>query len=128
MSFLAIVVAVKVVGTAATTALPFLVSPARDLTAMTGVGAEGVTLIRLYGVAILALLVGYASGFWFLSKGDFPWAVVLMGIVSNAGAVAVLILTGSWRRFLWMTIFLAGLALMLCVAALLPNVAIQSIW
>jgi hypothetical protein len=38
-----------------------------------------VTLFKLYGVAITALLVGYASAFWIIARGDFPWAVVEMG-------------------------------------------------
>lgn len=128
MSFLAIVLAVKIIVTAATIALPLLILPARRISTMTGLSADGATLFRLYGVALLALLVGYASGFWFLRDGEFPWGVVLMGIVSNSGAAAVLILTGSWRRSLLITTFPVTLAVLLCAAAVLPSLAMRPIW
>ncbi|MBB4012602.1 hypothetical protein GGR36_001910 [Niveibacterium umoris] len=36
-------------------------------------------LLRLYGVASTALLVGYAFGIPAAESGQFPWGVVSMG-------------------------------------------------
>jgi hypothetical protein len=128
MSFLALVLAAKIVLTGLLTAVPFLFLPASRLATTTGVAGGGETLFRLYGVAIVALLVGYASGFWILASGQFPWGVVIMGLVSNAGGAALLIGTGAWRKALPITVVVSAIAASLAVAALAPDFASRPLW
>lgn len=127
MTWLEAILTVKIVVTAFASAIPFLILSPTRLAALAGVGVEAAPLFRLYGVAITALLVGYASGFWFIAQGIFPWGVVLMGIVSNGGATLALILTGASQRALPMVIFLGGVTVALVAAAAAPNWALSQI-
>jgi len=105
------------------------VMPEPKLAAMfriTGNGAR--SLFRLYGVAVLALLVGYASGFWAIADGRFPFGVAAMGFVSNAGAAAILVATGGWRRAKFLTVFVAGIAIALVLAAAFQRQALLPLW
>jgi hypothetical protein len=70
MSFITLVLIAKIIVTGIMTAVPFLFQPAERLAARTGAGVGGATLFRLYGIAILAVLVGYASGFWLIGRGE----------------------------------------------------------
>lgn len=128
MSLIALLLTAKIAVTAVLTAGPFLFLPSARLAVMTGAGAGGATLFRLYGIAILALLVGYASGFWTIAAGDFPWGVVAMGFVSNAGAALVLFATGAWRRARPIAFFVAAVAALLAVAAAAPQQSLQALW
>lgn len=128
MSFLALVFAAKIVLTGILLALPFLFFPAARLAASIGVNAERSTFFRLYGVAIVALLVGYASGFWVLARGEFPWGVVIMGLVSNGGGAAFLFATGGWRNAKPITFVISAIALGLAIAASSPDAAIKPLW
>ena len=127
MTWLAAILTVKIVVTALASAIPFLILAPARLATLAGAGVEATPLFRLYGVAITALLVGYASGFWTIAEGVFPWGVVFMGIVSNGGALLALVLTGAWRRTLPMVLFLGTITLALIVAAALPNWALSPI-
>jgi hypothetical protein len=128
MSFLALVLAGKIVLTGILTAAPLLLLPTARLAVPMGVTGGGETLFRLYGVAIVALLVGYASGFWALGRGEFPWGVVSMGLVSNAGGAALLIATGAWRKALPITLVVSGIAIALMIAAASPDLAMRPLW
>lgn len=125
MTWIAIVLTLKIGVTSALVALPLLLLPAARLPARLGVGVEAVPMARLYGVATTALLVGYASGFWAIAQGIFPWGVVAMGIASNGGGVATLMLTGAWRRHRFMAAFIAAIALALAAAAASPEWAMS---
>lgn len=128
MNFIALVLTAKIALTTPLIAIPFLVLPAARLTRATGVTGGGETFFRLYGIAILALLVGYASGFWMIARGEFPWGVVMMGIVSNGGAAAFLLATGAWRRLLPITIVVVTMSIGLISAAVFPIHAMQPLW
>ncbi len=55
--------------------------------------------LRLLAMAYLALVAGYWLGLLQLNRGVYPWHPVIVGIVSNGGACAVLLLAllaGSW--------------------------------
>ncbi len=91
---------------------------------MTGVSAASGTLFRLYGMAATALLVGYGLGLWQSMNGVFPWAAVLMGIVSNAGAAGILAFAPSVSSRVYATIF-GAVGLLLVWAALTPTAAIR---
>lgn len=128
MTFITLVLAAKIVVTAVLTAIPFLFLPQERLAAITGISSGGGTLFRLYGIAILALLVGYASGFWTIARGEFPWGVVAMGLVSNGGAATTMFVTGSWRKAKPITLFVTAIALLLLIAVTIPGRALQPLW
>jgi hypothetical protein len=128
MSFITLVLIAKIIVTGIMTAVPFLFQPAERLAARTGAGVGGATLFRLYGIAILAVLVGYASGFWLIGRGEFPWGVVAMGLVSNGGGATVLFASGAWRRAKPIAFFVAGIALLLAGSATIPQQAMKPLW
>lgn len=91
MSYLSLLLVIKISATALLVAMPFLFAPLAKLEATTGVSAKSAFFFRLYGVAIAALLVGYGFGIPVAESGQFPWGVVSMGLVSNAGASFLLL-------------------------------------
>ncbi len=125
MSYLSLVLLAKIAVTGLFVGVPFLVLPAARIASVTGYSAEAAPLFRLYGTAIFALLVGYASGFWAIAAGTFPWGVVAMGLFSNGVGAAVMLATGAWRRNRLVTVFIAGIAVALAAAALAPAMAIK---
>ena len=127
MTAIGLVLAIKIGVTAVFIAAPFLFMPERRLVAMLGVSSGG-PILRLYGVAILALLTGYASGFGTIAQGQFPWSVAAMGIVSNGGAALVLFLSGAWRRMRLIGTFVAGVAVALILAVLSSSQALVPLW
>jgi hypothetical protein len=90
--------------------------------------ATQVTFYRLYGVAMLRLLTGYAGGLPLLWQGTFPWAVVNMGIVSNTGATFVLIKGGSLSCKSPFVMIYGAIALSLILSAAFPAFAITPIF
>lgn len=124
MTFLGLLLAFKIIVTLVLASAPMLLLPAPRLMQLFQLGADAVPLARLYGVAITALLVGYASGFAPAAAGVFPWGVVFMGIVSNTGATITLLVTGAWRRSVASPILFGLIAAALIVAALFPAVAL----
>jgi len=74
---------------------------------------------RLLGAAFLALLVGYALGLRDLYRGEAPVNIVIVGIVSNGLASALLVyfgLRGAWsdwgdaaRYCMWASTIFTGL-------------------
>lgn len=120
MSILDIVLAVKIIGTGLFGALPFMFLSAARLGPMLGVGDDAIPLVRLYGVAVLALLVGYSFGFSGMTGGRFPWGVVTMGIVSNGLGTLTMFLTGSVVRAKAMTALIASITVALVFCALNP--------
>ncbi len=127
MPFISLLLILKIGVTALLTAMPFLLLPEAKLAKMTGV-ENGGAFFRLYGVAILALLVGYSGGFAIIADERFPWGIAAMGIVSNGGAAAVLFLTGGWRRAKTISAFVALIALGLIMACANSNWAMTPLW
>jgi hypothetical protein len=83
-------------------------------------------LYRLYGVAILSLLVAYSFGIYSVTAGIFPWGVVFMGLVSNVGAASTLIILGSWKDYRFLTLFFGSIGVLLIWVGLNPELAMQS--
>jgi len=129
MTYLDLILFAKIVGTAVFVGLPFLFIPGERLIGLLKIeGAEpALPLIRLYGWAVIALLVGYSFGFSWITQSVFPIGVVTMGLVSNGGASLLLILTGAWRQALPMTVFLGLIALSLSWAMIAPDAVMQSL-
>ncbi len=128
MSFLALVLVAKIGVTGLFVGLPFFALPATRISAATGYDVGSAPLFRLYGTAIFALLIGYASGFWAIAQGVFPWGVVAMGLFSNGVGAAMLYGTGAWRQSRLVALFIAAIAAALLVAAAFPHRAIMPLW
>ncbi len=124
MTFLSLILSAKIGVTLIFVALPFLFVPIHKLEKLTDI-QNGTTLFRLYGIAILALLIGYISGFWIIAKNEFPWGVVLMGLVSNAGAALIMFSTGYWRKTKLISAFLALIACSLMISLIFQQKALQ---
>ncbi|MEM9725028.1 MAG: hypothetical protein AAF909_06145 [Pseudomonadota bacterium] len=129
MTALSLLLIIKIVVTLLTVALPFLLLKKQWLDRIAGFGHVDVALYRLYGVALLALLVAYTSGIWLIEhQGSFPWGVVAMGLVSNTGAFLTLCLTGRLRTSPALTIFFGLIALGLGASAIQPGSALTAVW
>jgi len=128
MTYLDLILLAKIAGTALFVGLPFLLLPTKKLVTLLKIeGSEAaVPLIRLYGWAVIALLVGYSFGFSWVTRDVFPIGVVTMGLVSNAGATALLVFTGAWRQAMPMTIFLGAIATLLGFAMASPSTVMAS--
>jgi len=72
MSLLSILLLIKILVTSITVAFPFIALPSHKLERVTNIRAPNSQLFRLYGVAILALLVGYGFGIQQAETGIFP--------------------------------------------------------
>ncbi len=129
MSYLALLLVTKISVTALLVALPFLVAPLAKLEATTRVRTKSALFFRLYGVAITALLVGYGFGIPAAENGQFPWGVVSMGLVSNAGA-AFLLLQASKppSSGFWLGTFFALVAVALALSLIAPGPALSKAW
>ena len=114
MSILTITFVFKIFISLIFVALPMLVLPEKKIQALMKLPVSNVIVYRLYGMAILALLVGYGSGLMSALEGQFNPGVVLMGIVSNIGASVIMLSTGYWKmqRALWAFFTTIGLLLL----------------
>lgn len=128
MTWLTLLLVFKIGFTAIVVSAPLLLMPAERVSSLYRLGADAVPLCRLYGVAVTALLVGYASGIAPAQHGVFPGGVVAMGIASNAGAPAVLLLTGRWRGARLPTFVFAAIAVALLASAVAPSAALSRIF
>lgn len=126
MTLLDIVLAVKIAGTGALAGLPLTLLPAARVSSVLGVEPNAVPYLRLYGVAIVALLVGYASGFSIFTNGVFPVGVVLMGIVSNGLGTVAIIWTGIFAQNRVMTVLIGSITVALVISLFNPEVAMSS--
>ncbi|TCL08120.1 hypothetical protein BXY66_0153 [Shimia isoporae] len=101
---------------------PYLLLPSARLDTITWLPKGTPLMYRLYGTAILALLVAYGSGNYSLAHGIFPWGIVLMGIVSNLGATAYMLMSQQRRALRGGIAFFGAIGLLLVAAALMPDV------
>ena len=127
MTFLTLLLLSKIVGTLFTVGLPLLLLPIETLDRFAGLRSEHGTLYRLYGIAIMALLVGYSGGVFQAQAGQFPSGVVHMGLVSNAGATVILLLSKVPGLVKSSAVFFGLISLGLLAALLYPEVAMQTL-
>jgi len=120
MSVLALILIAKMSVTLLAVVIPFLFFPKPTLDRTVGFGAPDGVFYRLYGVAVLALLVAYGVGYVQVQEGIYPEGVVWMGLVSNGGATLVLILMGQARKTPVFTAFFAAIAVGFAAAVLQP--------
>lgn len=128
MTWLSLLLIFKIGYTALTAAGPMLLAGPGRIRAVLGVGEEAVPFVRLYGMALAALLVGYGSGIPAAEAEVFPAGVVTMGIVSNAGATVLLLGTGAWRKTPFAAPVFGMIALGLIAAALAPAASLSAAW
>lgn len=128
MTWLTLLLLFKIGFTALAVSAPLLLLSAERVARLYHIGAEAVPLCRLYGVAVTALLIGYAAGIPPAQNGAFPTGIVTMGIVSNAGAPTVLLLTGRWRGARVPTFVFAAIALALLSSAMFQSAALSRIF
>ncbi|MEO1322409.1 MAG: hypothetical protein AAFV59_05320 [Pseudomonadota bacterium] len=128
MAPLSILLWIKIIGTFFPVALPLLVMPKSFIDARSGFEASDLSLYRLYGMAVLALLVGYAAGYLQVTQGAFPTGVLAMGFVSNAGAFAIMVLTGRAARTPFVAAFFGLIATGLAAAVLMPDFFMAPLW
>lgn len=128
MTWLGLRFAFKIAVTALAVVGPALLARAQTLAERFGMPIEAAALARLYGVALLALLVGYGGGLLAAERGEFPTTIVAMGIVSNAGATLGLVLTGLAQRHRALTVVFAAITVALVAAAVRPAAAMSSAW
>ena len=126
MNILVLVLVTKVAGTFVLVAMPFLCLRGETLNRMMGTSG-GTTLFRLYGIAVLALLIVYGFGLADALRGQFPYGVAVAGLVSNAGAALVLIAHGVWQRNLPVFALLSVAAIGLAMCLFFPELATSRI-
>jgi len=95
---------------------------------MTGVSARTTTMFRLYGIAILALLIGYGFAIPAAQSGDFPWGVTAMGTLSNGGPAILLTLQGAASRQPFLTTFFYAIAICLIASMIFPDAALSKLF
>ena len=117
----------KIVVTLLGIALPMLLLRQRAIDGLIG-SHNTLALYRLYGVAITALIVGYATAFVDHMVGGNGLWVLPIAITSNAGAVLVLAFTytGSFR---WPgLLFFGAVALGFIAVWLAPGPLARPLW
>jgi len=128
MSWLALIFFIKISLTGMLVVLPFLLFPKLILETITSITTSEPTIFRLYGVAILALLVGYSFGIPVAESNNFPLGIVCMGIVSNGGAGALLLWSNFFKYNLILGIFFTLMTLVLLATTMFPDIALQKAW
>ena len=128
MAPLSILLWIKIVGTFFPVAAPLLLFPKSKIDELSGFSPSDVSLYRLYGMALLALLVGYAGGYFQVVEGVFPIGVLAMGFVSNAGAFLIMVITGRARKTPFSAAFFGLIAVGLAAAFLFRDAAMTPLW
>ena len=122
MTFLTALLLFKITVTLVFVVLPFAAFDPERILLWTGIEAT-VPLARIYAVAICALLVGYGLALLRHLRGAFPADMLWVGLVSNAGATAVLAGQGTGlMRWLGMGAF-GAIALGLAAVLAVPKLA-----
>lgn len=127
MSYLSLLLVIKIVITTFSVAIPFTLFSPTWLKQKAGISADSPLLLRLYGVAISALLVGYSFGIPVANSGQFPQGVVFMGLVSNIGAAFLLLKSPKTTITLILGIFFALIATGLIIALTRPDFALSQL-
>ena len=125
MTLLTLLLLIKILGTLVPVALPLLLLSKTTLDRLSGLTPSDVTLYRLYGIAIVALLVGYAGGIVQVRAGDYPTGVLWMGLTSNAGATLALLRSRAAPLVRGSALFFGLITAGLIAALAAPDVAMR---
>lgn len=121
MEPLGIVLLIKIIGTLFPVALPLLILPKSKIDEISGFEPSDIIVYRLYGMAVLALLVGYFSGYLQIQQGIYPAGIVAMGFVSNTGAFLILVALGRARKAPHEAFFFGSIAVALIASYFTPE-------
>ena len=128
MQLFDLILIVKIVGTAIGMVIPVFVLPPRISAPLLELEPRQMRYIRLYALAVAALLIGYASAFsWFRDPSQFPDGVAIMGLVSNGGAALFLALDGHVRLVRAGAPFFGAIAVALAFSLAFPYWAMQTL-
>lgn len=127
MSPLVLLLAAKICVTLLGISLPFLILSRDRLDRFSGFAGTPLVLYRLYGTALLALIVAYGFGLLEAFDGAVPWAIITMGIVSNVGAAVILVASGMAGSKPWLPAFFGLIAAGLILTAVFPAAAVSSL-
>lgn len=128
MTYLGLLLSIKIGVTLLAVVVPFLFFTPEVLDRLAGFGQPNRAFYRLYGVAILALLVAYSGGLLQTLAGDYPVQIVAMGLVSNLGAACVMLWTGYARGQIALATFFGLIGLGFAGAVLFPDLAMQAVF
>ena len=84
--------------------------------------------IWLYGLSVLSLLVGYASGIPAAECGVVLWWIVGMGLVSNSGSAFILFFVGGNTRSRLAGYIFGLVALGLVTTVISPELVLRKAW
>ena len=128
MTVLSLLLWIKILVTLFWVALPLLVLPKAMIERLSGFESSDRAIYRLYAVAIIALLAGYFGGYLQLIDGEYPYDVLVMGIVSNAGAFFTLLVTKRAKKTPIMAAFFGLIAVGLTVSAAFEGLGRTTLW
>lgn len=128
MEPLSILLWIKIIGTLLPVALPLLLLSPERINQTSGFEVSDPALYRLYGMAVLALLVGYAGGYVQVLQGQYPIGIIAMGFASNAGAFLILLMTGRGKRTPWEPAFFGLIAAGLALSFFFQDAALRPLW
>jgi hypothetical protein len=119
MQPLSLILIVKIVVTLFAWCIPLLLLPCSALAAIGFDVPQPAVFLRLLGMSYAALAVAYWFGLRAQWRGTYPAGTVWVGIVSNGGALLLLVLAAvqdvwtSWgilaRGFMWGSLLATGL-------------------
>ena len=121
MTYLTLIFLVKIIGTIALVVVPSLLFPREKLDKEFGLKSENSLMYKLYGIAVLSLLIGYSYGAGSAQSGVFPGGIVLMGLVSNAGATIVLLTMSRTKALRLSSVFFGIIAILLASSLLMKD-------
>ena len=127
MTFLALLFIAKIVVTLVALIIPFLLFKIETLDRLAGFGQPNLAFYRLYGMAMLALVVAYAGGLFQAVAGVYPAEIVLMGLVSNVGASMIMAVTGYARHQRGLTVFFGLVGVGFAFAFFQPAAAMMQV-
>ena len=125
MTFLGVILSAKILVTLVFLVGPFMFLRAEALDDLSGFGHPIPAFYRLYAMALLALVVAYTGGLLQAFEGTYPAIVVAMGLTSNIGAAAIMMLSGYARTQKVMTGFFAVIGLGFAFAMIWPEQAMM---
>lgn len=128
MNLLVIVFFLKISISLIAVVVPFLCLPQEKIEAITNSTSPNAIIFRLYGVSILALLIGYSLGLKNALAGVFPNDIVIMGIVSNAGGSLILLKTGAWKTKKLLFYFFTSIAILLSICFMFPTYSLLAFY
>ena len=126
MSYLSLILSLKIVVTFFTVVVPFIALPQQKIDKLLAATSSLLSIYRLYAMAIFFLLVAYASGIHQIHNNVLPIGILIMGVMSNLSVSVAFIVTGAAKHNVFHTVFFGIIGLLLLCAILYPDMAMQT--